>query len=119
LRDEWGLTLGRVWLADTNLVAAGGVNPAGRPTTARYSSASASMPKSWPTGAAPASVPIPPIQRRRHQRRRRHDQRVQRHYRPATALPLGAVPSVVRADVREGRTRGRWRSMIRRRISHR
>jgi porin len=27
LRDEWGLRLGGVWLADTNLVAAGGVHP--------------------------------------------------------------------------------------------
>jgi len=27
LRDEWGLALGGVWLADTNLVAAGGVHP--------------------------------------------------------------------------------------------
>jgi porin len=29
LRDEWGLTLGGVWLADTNLVAAGGAQPGG------------------------------------------------------------------------------------------
>ena len=27
LRDEWGVTLGGVWLADTNLVAAGGAQP--------------------------------------------------------------------------------------------
>jgi porin len=27
LRDEWGVRLGGVWLADTNLVAAGGVHP--------------------------------------------------------------------------------------------
>ena len=29
LRDEWGVTLGGVWLADTNLVAAGGAQPGG------------------------------------------------------------------------------------------
>jgi porin len=29
LRDEWGVTLGGVWLADTNLVAAGGVQKGG------------------------------------------------------------------------------------------
>lgn len=27
LRDEWGVTLGGLWLADTNLLAAGGVQP--------------------------------------------------------------------------------------------
>jgi porin len=32
LRDDWGVTLGGIWLADTNLVAAGGVNP-GRSTS--------------------------------------------------------------------------------------
>ncbi len=29
LRDEWGVTLGGVWLADTNLVATGGAQPGG------------------------------------------------------------------------------------------
>lgn len=29
LRDEWGVTLGGVWLADTNVVVAGGVQPGG------------------------------------------------------------------------------------------
>ena len=29
LRDEWGITLGGIWLADTNLVAAGGAQPGG------------------------------------------------------------------------------------------
>lgn len=29
LRDDWGVRLGGVWLADTNLVAAGGVQPGG------------------------------------------------------------------------------------------
>ena len=29
LRDEWGITLGGLWLADTNLVAAGGAQPGG------------------------------------------------------------------------------------------
>ncbi|HEX9524553.1 MAG TPA: hypothetical protein VF949_16360, partial [Reyranella sp.] len=29
LRDEWGVTLGGVWLADTNLVVAGGAQPGG------------------------------------------------------------------------------------------
>lgn len=29
MRDEWGVTLGGLWLADTNLVAAGGQQPGG------------------------------------------------------------------------------------------
>ena len=29
LRDEWGVTLGGLWLADTNVVVAGGVQPGG------------------------------------------------------------------------------------------
>lgn len=29
LKDDWGVTLGGVWLADTNLVAAGGAQPGG------------------------------------------------------------------------------------------
>jgi len=29
LRDDWGITLGGVWLADTDLVAAGGLQPGG------------------------------------------------------------------------------------------
>lgn len=29
LHDEWGITLGGLWLADTNLVAAGGAQPGG------------------------------------------------------------------------------------------
>jgi porin len=29
LRDEWGVKLGGIWLADTNLLAAGGVQPGG------------------------------------------------------------------------------------------
>jgi hypothetical protein len=41
LRDEWGITLGGIWLADTNLVAAGGASRADGLTTARSSSASA------------------------------------------------------------------------------
>jgi porin len=29
LREEWGVRLGGLWLADTNLVAAGGAQPGG------------------------------------------------------------------------------------------
>ena len=29
LRDEWGVKVGGVWLADTNVVVAGGVQPGG------------------------------------------------------------------------------------------
>jgi len=38
LPDEWGLTLGGLWLADTNLVAAGGDRPGGGGSSGRRDS---------------------------------------------------------------------------------
>ena len=40
LKDEWGIKLGGLWLADANLVAAGGVQPGDGHRTARCSAVS-------------------------------------------------------------------------------
>ncbi|MFZ5779679.1 MAG: hypothetical protein ACOY4R_05670 [Pseudomonadota bacterium] len=56
LKDEWGVSLGGLWLADTDIVAAGGTVPGGWTNNRRCSSGCTSTPTRRSAGEARRSV---------------------------------------------------------------
>ena len=104
LKDEWGIKLGGMWLADTNVLVAGGA-PA-----RRLDQQPGAVPRpqyrcrkaGWLAGRI-VRLPVPAVQRRRDQRAGGQHRRLQQHRQPAAAQPHRAARGLVPAGDGEGR----------------